>query len=194
MNFKKKIKRILALKTLLTQSGNTNPYWVYRLSINQVSLIFDASYRGCFGFLFRSLKFSRFVIEYNKLFNGNDGAKVLDSSILRLKLQNKAYNILPAMYYDLITVNSDLAKSMFIEYFGEEFTNTNQLERILKRISFLEEKLKSMEIPVQEQKAGLTFTETVNRIETSRAIPIDRNIKLYEFKTMYDNELEKWQN
>jgi len=29
-------------------------------------------------------------------------------------------------------------------------------------------------------------------VESSRGIPINRNTKLFEFKKMYDIELEKW--
>jgi len=170
----------------------TKNYWAYKLSINSVSLIYDTGFRRCFGLFNRSEKFKSFTEEYNKLFNSQNTSKYFNSDVFRLKIENKVHNILPALYSDLMTVCSDLAKSTYKEYFGVEYHGADQLERIIDEINRLKEKIQILNKPT-DKKDGVSFSETILLIEDSRGIEISRNIKLYEFKTMYDKELKKWQ-
>lgn len=192
MDFKKAIAKILNLKTLLIRSKNTRNNWVYKLSIRQVSLIFESGDLSCFGFLFRKRKFDSFKVEYDKYFNVNTD-KQFNSDVFLLKLKNKAFNILPALYSDLMTVCSDEAKQTYLEYFGNEFKDISQLEPILKKINFLKEKISSIPDTAISKDKGLSFADVVILIESSINRYIDREMKLYEFKKIYDIELKKWQ-
>ena len=98
---------------------------------------------------------------------------------------------LRAMYVSLTTCDAKNSKKEFIELFGVEYKSENDLKFITETAKQLDDKIKIL-IPKENKKnKGLSFVKTVIIVEESRKIPINRNIKLYEFYEMYKTELEK---
>ena len=157
-----------------------------------MSLIFETSNLKCFGYFGRRVKLNAFLKEYNSLFN-NKKDENLDVEIFRQKLYTKhlKYN---AIYDSLLYCQGENAKKEYFDLFGEEYVSVDQLERIAKKNAFILEKLKIL-MPVESDRKNesITFTKLVTLVEGSRELPLDRNIKLFEFKEIYDIELKKWQ-
>lgn len=191
MNFKKKIAKILNLKTQPIRSKSTTSDWAYKLSVRQVSLIFEVKNLKCFGLFGRLKKFKSFIVEYDKMFN-NKSDKNFDVELFRSKLYTKHLKF-NAMYDSLLYCQGKNAKKEFLEMFGYEYNGVDDLNRIVKKNSFILDKLKML-MPVETKKQdGITFTQAVAYVEGSKELSIDRNMKLFEFKILYDIELKKWQ-
>ena len=108
-----------------------------------------------------------------------------------LKLKNKVNNLLPALYYALVYYNDDSSREIFKELFGNYPYGKDDLMRIVKEIGRLSDKLEGYE--TQDESPSLQFSEIIPMIEDSRNMPVDRNISLWDFKQIYDRELQKWQ-
>ena len=187
MDFKKKIAKILNLKTQSGLQPNINGYWVYKLTVEQVSLVFDANFRGCFGF-YKERNFNTFLLEYNQLFNS--GNKQLENNIFRTRLFLKHMK-LQAMYNSLLYSKGINAKKEFVNIFGYDYTEIKDLKRVTDENNRILDKLKIISKPMNGET--IAFSDLVVMVETSRKIPIDRDMKLWEFKKVYDLELKKWQ-
>lgn len=186
-----KILKKLKPKTQSILSKNIQNYWVYKLTIEQVSLIFESSNYSFFGLFNRSKKLAKFIEEYNRLFNLNSGDKELNTDIFILKLGVKRMK-LRAMYNALLFGPGANAKKEFAEMFGHEFTGLKDFKLIVDEGNRLQDKIKMLQPGTKQNDKSITFNQLVIMVETSRGLPIDRNIKLYEFKKMYDIELTKW--
>ncbi len=100
---------------------------------------------------------------------------------------------LRAMYNALVyTENCENSKKEFAEMFGHEFAGLNDIKLIVDESNRIADKIKMLQPQPKQNDKSITFNQLVIIVETSRGLPIDRNIKLYEFKKMYDIELEKW--
>jgi len=169
-------------------------YNAFNIPISNVSLLFktqDLKYlskiwlpRPILAWLY-----SRFIIQYNIFFNPSEKTKQQDWLLLRL--ENKANNIYPAMFYGLIYGDDKKTKELFKEYFGKYPETEADLDMIVAEIGRINDKLSFIN-PVSE-KEGIEFAKLVALIETSRGLPIDRSITLYEFYELYTIEIEKWQ-
>jgi len=154
-----------------------------------VALIFEANYRKCFGILI-ARNFNQFIREYNQLFNPQNTN--LGNDFLRLKFYTKHLKLL-AMYDSLLYANGENAKAEFIKMFGVEYTNPEQLKFITDENQRILDKLKMITPVEKKQDKGIGFGELVLIVESSRGMAIDRKMKLWEFKKIYDIELKKWQ-
>lgn len=174
-------------------------YNAYNIPIWRVGLLFETkklkhlSKIWLPGILL-SFYYRRFNKKYNEWFNkkSSDKLKDLINDWQLLKLKNKVSNLLPALYMSLSYAKDESSKEIYEEHFGKYPNDKDALERILGEIRKVNDMLKALDKP-KEQEAGITFTELVARVEASRDLTIDRNISLFEFKTIYDLEIEKWQ-
>ncbi len=173
---------------------HTINYWVYKLTIEQVALIFENKDYSCFGLFFRQRKLSRFLDEYNRLFNKGAGNKELSLQFTVFKMYTKQMK-LRAMYDSLIySETAENAKKEYKLLFGKDYEGVDDLNKLVSEANRLTEKIKLLERPQKEteDKNSIGFAQLVVIVESSRGIPIDRKIKLFEFKKMYEIELEKW--
>lgn len=173
----------------MTSLKTTQKHWVYRLSVEQVALIFEANDLSCFG-RNQKQKHSEFIKEYNELFNSNSDDKQFDSRKTLLRLFVK-FQKLRAMYSALTTCEAENSKKEFKTMFGKEFETIDDLKFITETAKQLDDKIKILTPKDEPTKKGLSFVKTVIVVEESRKIPINRKIKLYEFYEMYKTELEK---
>ena len=164
-------------------------HWVYKLSIQQVALIFEAKDLSCFGIFNRNKKHLQFTHEYNELFNSGSDKKHFNAKKFLLKLYIK-HQKLRAMYDALTTCEAVNSNAEFKLMFGKEFKTINDLKLVTNEANRINDKMGVLNQP-QEKGNDISFSQLVIMIETSRNIPINRNIKLYEFYEMYKNELSK---
>lgn len=95
------------------------------------------------------------------------------------------------MYDSLTTCEGENAKLEFKSMFGKDFETIEDLARITKEGDRLKSKMDILNEPVIVNKNGISFNRAVIIVELSRGITIDTGIKLFQFKEMYDIELEK---
>lgn len=161
--------------------------WVYKLNIEQVSLIFEAADLSCFK---RKSDYPVFIQQYNELFNSGDGNKKLNVDRFLLKLYIK-HQKLRAMYDSLTTCEAENARAEFKLMFGIDYGSTDDLKLITDLAEQVNQKMGGLK-PHETAKEGIPFIKLVHIVEISRGISIDRKIKLYEFYGMYQAEMEKW--
>jgi aldehyde:ferredoxin oxidoreductase len=189
-----KIKKKLGLKTQPTLSQDIQKRWVYKLSLEQVSLVFEAHDLSCFGF-FKNTNYRDFISEYNELFNSGSGKKQFNSERFSLTLYLK-HQKLRAMYDALTVCDAENSRKEFKAMFGKEYESTDDLKLITNLAEQINQKLEALNPKESDKstKEGISFNKLVTIVELSRGINIDRKIKLYEFYGMYETELEKWNN
>jgi len=95
------------------------------------------------------------------------------------------------MYDSLTTCDGENARIEFKAMFGKDFETIEDLERITKEADKLKTKINILTEPVSAKSEGISFNKLVIIIESSRGITIDTDIKLFQFKEMYDIEIEK---
>jgi len=166
-------------------------HWVYRLTIEDVSIIFESNDLSAFGLFFRVKKFNQFLKEYDSLFNKGGNDKQFNANLFLMKMYVKQMK-LRAMYDALINSEGVNSRLEFAAMFGKEFEGVKDIQRIVNEVDRLSDKIKIMSNNTPEKKESITFNQLVIMVESSRNIPINRNTKLFEFKKMYDIELEKW--
>lgn len=176
-------------KTQKTSLQGTQKHWVFKLTIDQVSLIFEANDLSCFGRKAKQ-KHLEFIKEYNEMFNSGSDNKQFDNAKFLLKLYTKHLK-LRVMYHSLTTCAGENSAKEFKEIFGHEFKSIDDLKLLTDEAQRINDKMTILNAPKKDDK-GVSFSKLINIVETSRGIPIDRNIKLFQFKEMYDTELEKW--
>jgi len=96
------------------------------------------------------------------------------------------------MYDALINSDGVNSRAEFKAMFGKEYEGIEDIKRIVNENERLRDKIKIMSQNATEKKESITFNQLVIMVESSRNIPINRNTKLFEFKKMYDIELQKW--
>lgn len=175
-------------KTQKTSLQGTQKHWVYKLTIDQVSLIFEANDLSCFG-RDENKKYLEFIKEYNEMFNSGSDIKQFDTDKFLLRLYTKHLK-LRIMYDSLTTCVGENSVKEFKEMFGHEFGDIDDLKLLTGEAERVNDKMKILS--VSNKKEGISFSKLVNIVEVSRGITIGRNIKLFQFKDMYDTEIEKW--
>jgi hypothetical protein len=158
------------------------------LSIEQVSLIFEAKDLSCFG-EDEETKFEVFIKEYNALFNSSSDVKKLNTDKLLLRWYTKHLK-LRAMYDALSSCDAVNSRIEFKKIFHKDYEDIEDLKLLTDEATRLNDKMTIVKAP-ESKKGGISFVRLVLMIEDSRGKPIDRKIKLYEFKEMYDIEIEK---
>lgn len=191
MKFKKIIKKIFHSSTGESSQKPILKHWIYKLTIEDVSIIFESNDLSCFGLFFRGSKFNQFIKEYDSLFNKGASEKQFNANLFLMKMYVKQLK-LRAMYDALINSDGVNSRAEYLEMFGKEFEGIEDIKRIVKENERLSDKIKIMSQNTPEKKESITFNQLVIVVESSRNIPINRKTKLYEFKKMYDIELEKW--
>lgn len=167
-------------------------HWVYKLSIEQIALIFEVGDLSCFGRNSKK-KYSEFIIEYSELFNSGAGIKSinLDRSILRLSTK---IGRLKAIYDVLSHTKGNNSMREFNRIFKRQYEGKDDLILITNEINRLSDKIAIIKPVNNSKKDGLSFSELVVIVELSRDIPISNDTKLSKFKDMYDIELKKLNN
>ena len=163
--------------------------WVYKLTVEEVSLIFEANYRKCFGILI-ARNLNQFIQEYNQLFNHQNNN--LGNDFLRLRLYTKHLKLL-AIYDSLLYAQGENALKEFKTMFGEDYKKPEQLKFVTDENMRILDKLRMLQPFEKKNGKSLSFGDLLLLVETSRGMAIDRKMKLWEFKKMYDLELKKWQ-
>jgi len=184
MKILQQIQKRLNPRIQRTRSGSIQGRWVYKLSIEQVSLVFEAGDLSCFGRNSKN-KHSEFIREYNELFNSGMDNKKFNTDIFLLKLYTKHLK-LRIMYDSLTTCEAENSAKEFKEIFGHDFESVNDLKLLTDEAQRINDKMTIL------NDKGISFSKLINIVENSRGIPIDRNTKLFQFKEIYDIELEKW--
>jgi len=154
-------------------------------------LIFESNDLSPFGLFFRVRKFNQFAKEYDSLFNKGSGDKEFNANLFLMKLYVKQLK-LRAMYDALLNSEAVNSRAEFKLMFGKDFEGIEDIKRIVNENERLSDKIKIMSNVSPDKKESITFNQLVIMVESSRNIPINRNTKLFEFKKMYDIELEKW--
>ncbi|MFW6326731.1 MAG: hypothetical protein ACOC2F_00305, partial [Bacteroidota bacterium] len=165
--------------------------WAYKLTVEQVEYFLDSKDLSVFTGCFKRAKSIRFLNEFSQMFNNRAMLSDFQNDVMRLRLFNKI-NELRAMYNALQYSEAPNSKKRFNELFKKDFKPTDENFKLINdKAEFFINKLKS--IPNKSKKEGLSFSEIVAMVENSRGVPIDRKMKLFQFKRIYDIELKKWQ-
>jgi len=158
------------------------------LTVEQVSILFESGDLSCFG-RNKKKKFKQFVLEYNSLFNHKTNKKEFFSDIYNFRLYVKHLK-LRAMYDSFTSCEAENAKTEFKEIFKKDFEGVGDLKLLTDEANRINDKILINNQPKKE--SDISFSKLVDIVESSRNVHIDRNIKLFLFKEMYDIELEKW--
>ena len=189
--FKKRLRKIYdsAIQSILSRLIPKG--WAYKLTVEQVEYFLDSKDLSVFSGWFKRAKSIRFLNEFSQMFNNRAMLSDFQNDVMRLRLFNKI-NELRAMYNALQYSEAPNSQERFKELFKNDFKPTDENFKLINdKAEFFINKLKS--IPDKGKKEGLSFSEIVAMVENSRGIPIDRNMKLFQFKRIYDIELKKWQ-
>lgn len=137
--------------------------------------------------------YTRFMIEFSELFNRNEINDLLSDDILRFKIVNTALLYLPMLYNGLLFSSDERFRELFKEKFGKDYTAIEDLKVIITEIDRLKGKLKELGTPQQvvESKGVMSFERVIDFVEQIRDLPIDRNIRLFQFKELYDGAVAK---
>jgi hypothetical protein len=194
MKILSQIRKKSKIRTQKTSLQPIQKHWVYKLSIEQVSLIFEAHDLSCFG-RNKAKKYIQFINEYNELFNSGSGVKEFNTDKLLLRWYTKLLK-LNAMYNALTTCEAENSKAEFKNMFNKDFESIDDLNLITAESNRFNDKIEILKPlkPLKSTNDGIPFVKLVRIVEISRSINIDREIKLYEFYGMYKTELEKWNN
>lgn len=171
----------------------------HTMSLNQLSLMFETNDIG----LIRRFRwvpvrlcrrpFERFMIEFSELFNRNEVNDLMSDDFLRFRIITMASLSLPTLYRGLVMTDDPRFRAKYRERFGRDYTNLDDLKLILNEIGRLQGKLKEMGTPekVIEEKGKMSFEEIVTYVELMLEKPIDRTLKLYQFKSQYDAAIRR---
>lgn len=138
-------------------------------------------------------RFAKFMAQYEADFAGSDNLR-FRQEIARTMAWHKIKNILPLLYTGLLYNPSEYNQSIFEHYFGyiPEVGDAVPLMRITDEIDRLSKRFKEMynrEAP--EQQKSVSFEDIVLSVETILDRPIDRSLKLFQFKKYYDLSLQR---
>jgi hypothetical protein len=165
----------------------------YDLSLNEVSRMFetnDITILCKYRFIparFALIRFSQFMVEFSEMFNRDEVNELLVDDIQRLKITNRVYNILAAMYQGLLMTGDQRFKDLYKETFGRDYNSLADLKVIISEIDRLKGKLKELGSPTKIQGKGtISFEQIITYVEMILDRSIDREMKLYQFKYQYD--------
>jgi len=96
---------------------------------------------------------------------------------------------LRAIHQGITSCEGKKSKELFKAVFGKEYESKDDLKLIINEANRLNDKMSILERPKTGQ--SMTFSQLVTMIETIRNLPIDRKLKLFEFKNIYETELSK---
>lgn len=180
---------MLEPRTQETLSQDIKFFWVYRVSIEQAVRVFASNDLTCFGRFRKEAKRDSFIREYNKLFNLRGDSKKFNSDKLLLRLCVKELK-LRSMYQSIVSCSGDNARKSYRELFGKEY-DKDGLKLILSSYEKVKDQISIMSKPVVKKPESISLSRLIVIIEDSKSIPIDRNIKVFEFWEIYNNELKK---
>jgi hypothetical protein len=109
----------------------------------------------------------------------------------KLTLYNRAYTWYPALYYSTLYKPTPLKISKIRTLTGIEIKNVTDLEMFKSEILRLRSKLKEM-LPVDfKTNTKLSLERIVAATESILGIQVDRSIKMYQFKHIYQSAQDK---
>ena len=123
-----------------------------------------------------------FQVEVGRLFGGND---IFENDIIRLTL----YNRITLYKSALLALTYEPENATMVKWWVDTFGGDVDLERLkneIERMVFRYKELEKVDPPKQK-----LFEDIVGRVEVILGYSINRNITLFEFKSLYDNALKK---
>ena len=138
-----------------------------------------------------------FLKEFSKIFNSEEIDFVVETTLDQMALSNKIQIYYPAIFTGLAYTPHPRFRELYKKEFGKEYRNTKDLDLIVKKIEFLSKKLREQRAIEQERdkgkrsEGGISFEKIITNVETVLERPIDRRMKLYQFKFAYDSAVEK---
>ena len=174
---------------------------IHKITIQQASEWFDSEDASCllkwYEMPFKAKIINRFTTEFNELFNGKIN---LSDEAFKLILFNRAFNLLPALHEaircSLLSGNKNtLLKGMpmYKEEFGEDFLKIDDLARIKREIKRLRSKYEAYQGEPKEVEK-FDFEKLVIAVEQIVGQHINRDLKLYQFKTYYEKAKKDGRN
>jgi hypothetical protein len=183
-------------------------YTKYTISLDRLSAMFETGNprllkrsRLVPDFIAREA-YRRFMFQFNELFNAQEVESALSSDIMKAKIANKINVLLPALYHGLMLakmygIEDKYTKDFrdeFRKMYNREFRDLSDLDFILQEIKRLGGKMKELYAvlaqPVQQARK-ISFEEIIAATEMILERPIDRSMKLYQFKYQYDLAMKR---
>jgi hypothetical protein len=130
---------------------------------------------------------------FDEMFSGQEISKAVKEESTQIAAYNKIKNILPILYLGLLYEETPYMKELYLHLFGKEFKTGEDLLIIQSEIKRLTKRYKLMykEKPMQE---GSTLEELIIGVEMLLDRTIDRELKLYQFKTYHEMALKQADN
>ena len=186
--------------------------WVkskYELTIREVSLMFETEdpriisrWRWVPAFILNRY-YAKFLLDFSEMFNAREVNNLIGEDIYRLKLINRANNILYPVYIGLMLNDSHPEfRRIFEDVMGRKYNSKDDLKLIIKEIERLKSKLAEAGT-AQDRVQGsekMSFESVVANTEMMLERSLPRDMRLWEFKKQYDlaiaraRELEKLKN
>jgi hypothetical protein len=131
---------------------------------------------------------------FDEMFTGQEISKAVKEESIRIAAENRIKNTLPILYLGLLYEETPYMKEVYLDLFGKEFKVgedlliiQSEIKRLIKRYNLMYKKEK----PAQE---GTTLEELIIGVEMLLDRTIDRELKLYQFKTYHEMALRKAEN
>lgn len=179
-------------------------YNTYNISIDKCSRLFEEDNPKLICRIplpkkIAQIGFERFKYKFFELFNQKEIDSLLYSDVIRLKLHNKAANVLPILYkalemvitYDLNDKTAKKFKQQFKDLYGKYPECKEDLKAISNQIRKMSSKLKELEPKQQNNDAEFSFENLIGYVEMVLNRNLDRNLPLYAFKKRYDEAIQK---
>lgn len=173
----------------------------YTMTLNRCSLMFETEntllmcrYVPVWG---HRRAYNKFLNEFSEMFSSQSRSRIMDNSSLQISMYNRINNLLPALYFGLMfDCNPELEK-YYKEKYGKEFKELADLNVIVSEMNRLRDKYRELFAAQQEKKAviqtevKINFENLIVQCENTLELSISRDIKVFQFKSYYDNTLKK---
>jgi len=183
-------------------------YTTYTMTLERCSLLFETGNhnylkRGQFPTTKKQLEkqYVKFQESFSKLFNQQAFKAMEEDTGYLIYLWNKSENLLNALKKGLLFCEDpELKKALieiYVDEFGHEPTNAKDYIKIDKRIEQLRSKLKTAQSQQEKPKTetkNQSFESLIANVGFILKKNIDRNMKLFQFKSEYEIAVKLFEN
>lgn len=109
----------------------------------------------------------------------------------KIKLYNRAYNLYPALLMRLTARPDQQTFTMVRQITGLKIFTLKDTDKLVSEIKRMKDKIREFLPDDYERRAEVSLEKVVAATESLLGFSIDRKIKMYQFKELYNMSIEK---
>lgn len=113
------------------------------------------------------------------------------TDMAKIKLYNRAYTLYPALYYRLLGRPDEQTYTMVRQITGLNIHKKDDIVKLKNEIKRLRDKVREFIPDDYVKRADISLERVVASTESLLGIHIDRDLKMYQFKELYNISVEK---